>query len=148
MLIKTKESVTSQTLGSRDFWQKLFSTKVNLLYLLYSTAQRNCLLHFMNQNCFLKTFLRTLIFMTLVSLYLFSFAELMWNYHISITPKMVKKVIANLNSSKVSGLDCIPVVLKELWTWGFIHTSCTLQYLSEGVFFSRLLEDPISGPST
>ena len=31
--------------------------------------------------------------------------------HISITPKMGKKVITNLDSSKASGPDCIPVVL-------------------------------------
>ena len=30
---------------------------------------------------------------------------------ISITPKMVKKVIMNLNSSKASGPDCIPMVV-------------------------------------
>ena len=32
-------------------------------------------------------------------------------HNISITPKMVKKVITNLDSSKASGLDCIPVVV-------------------------------------
>ena len=32
-------------------------------------------------------------------------------YNISITPNMVKKVIMNLDSSKVSGPDCIPVVV-------------------------------------
>ena len=31
--------------------------------------------------------------------------------HISITPKMVKKVITNLDSLKASGPDCIPVVV-------------------------------------
>ena len=35
----------------------LFSTKTNLLYLLYSTAWRCCLLHLIKQNCLLKTFL-------------------------------------------------------------------------------------------
>ena len=32
-------------------------------------------------------------------------------HNISITPKMVKKVITNLDSSKASGPDCIPVVV-------------------------------------
>ena len=32
-------------------------------------------------------------------------------HNISITPKMVKKVIINLDSSKASGPDCIPVVV-------------------------------------
>ena len=54
----------------------VFSTKVNLLYLLYSTAQRCCLLHLMKQNYLLKTFPRTLILMTLLSLYLFPHLEL------------------------------------------------------------------------
>ena len=75
---KTKE-ITSQKLGSQDFWQianSVLSTKVNLLYLLYSTIQRCCLLHLMKRNCLLKTFLRTLILMTQVSLYLLSFLEL------------------------------------------------------------------------
>ena len=32
-------------------------------------------------------------------------------HNISVTPKMVKKVIMNLNLSKASDLDCIPVVV-------------------------------------
>ena len=32
-------------------------------------------------------------------------------YIFSITPKMFKRVITNLDLSKVSGLDCIPVVV-------------------------------------
>ena len=32
-------------------------------------------------------------------------------HNISITPKMVKKVITNLDSSKASGPDCIPVLV-------------------------------------
>ena len=66
-------------------------------------------------------------------------------HNISITPKMVKKVIANL-SSKVSGPYCFPVVvLKNSWVWTFIHISWTLQAVSERVLFSRLL-DLIGGP--
>ena len=42
--------------------------------------------------------------------------------HISVTPKMVKKVIMNLDLSKASGPDCIPVVVlkncgSELFTY-------------------------------
>ena len=44
--------------------------------------------------------------MTLVSLYLFSLLELIW-----FLTKMVKKVITNLDSSKTSCPDCIPVVV-------------------------------------
>ena len=76
---KTKESITSQKLGSRDFWRIVFSTKVNLLYLLYSMDRRCCLLHLIKQNYLVKTSPRTQILMTQVSLYLFSLLELIWN---------------------------------------------------------------------
>ena len=56
---KTKESITSQKLGSRDFWRIANSVlnKVNLLYLLYSRARSCCFLHLIKQNCLLKIFL-------------------------------------------------------------------------------------------
>ena len=66
-------------LGPFDKLLIVLSTKANLLYLLYSTAQRCCILHLMKQNCLLKTFLKTLILMTWVSLYLFVLLELIWN---------------------------------------------------------------------
>ena len=55
---KTKESINSHKLRSQNFRGKFPaapSTKVNLLYLLYSTTRRCCLLHLINQNCLLKT---------------------------------------------------------------------------------------------
>ena len=66
---KTKEPITSQKLGSHDLLI-VFSRKVNLLYFLYSAARSCFLLYLIKQNCLLKTFLRTLIMMTQVSLYL------------------------------------------------------------------------------
>ena len=36
-------------------------------------------------------------------------------HNISVTPKMVKKVRTNLDSSQVSGPDCIPVVVLNCW---------------------------------
>ena len=62
----------------------------------------------MKQNCLLKTLLRTLILMTQISLCLFSRLKL---HNISVTPKMVKKVKMNLDLSRASGPDCIPVVV-------------------------------------
>ena len=78
---KTKESITSQKLGCQGFWQIANSVlnKVNLLCLLYSVAWRCCLLHLIKQSCLLKTFLRTLMLMTQVSLPLFSLLELICN---------------------------------------------------------------------
>ena len=44
----------------------------------------------------------------------------------------------NLDLSKASGLDCIPVVVLK---------NCEpLQYVSEGVLFSKLLESLMGGP--
>ena len=97
---KTKEFITSQKLGSWTFGKLPIVNlqKVNLLYLLYSTTRGCCLLHLIKQNCLLKTFLRTLILMTQVSLYIpvFSSRTNLKPHNISITPKMVKKVIMNL----------------------------------------------------
>ena len=54
---KTKKPIISQKLGSRDFWQLIvFLTKLNLLYLLYSMAQKCCLLPLIKQNRLLKIF--------------------------------------------------------------------------------------------
>ena len=80
-------------------WQCLYSdlNKGKSVYLLYSMTQRCCLLHLIKQNYLLKTFLRTLILMTRVSLYLFSpFRTNLKLHNIFITPKMVQNVIINL----------------------------------------------------
>ena len=78
MLLKQKSQSLPRNLALRTFGELLivFSTKVNLLYLLYSMDRRCCLLHLIKQNYLLKTFPRTQILMTLVSLYLFSLLEL------------------------------------------------------------------------
>ena len=62
-------------------------------------------------------------------------------HNIYVTLKMVKKVITNLDSSKTSGPDCIPVVVlkncePELF---YIPPELFIMYLK--VLFSRLLED-------
>ena len=72
---KTKESITSQNLGSQDFWQIASS----VLYFFFLTARMCCLLHLIKQNCLLETFLRILILMTQVSLNMFSLLELILN---------------------------------------------------------------------
>ena len=78
MLLKHKSPSNRRNLAVGTFGKLLivFSTKVNLPDLLYLTDRRCCLLHLIKQNYFLKTFLITLILMTLVSLYLFSLREL------------------------------------------------------------------------
>ena len=61
----------------------------------------------------MKTFLIKLILMTQISVYLFSGVDIIENYIIPITPKLVKKVIINVDSSKVPGPDCIPLVVQK-----------------------------------
>ena len=112
MLIK-QEPITSEKLGSGDL-AIVFSTKVNVLYLLlYSTGQRCFLLHLIKQNYLLKAFLGTLISSRRlsVSLPVFPSRTNLKLHNISITPKVVKNSIMNLDLSKAFGPDCIPVVL-------------------------------------
>ena len=73
ILLKQKNPSLTRNFVLGTFGKSLivFSTKVNLLYLLYSVAQRCCLLPLIKQNCLLKTFLRTLILITRVSLPVF-----------------------------------------------------------------------------
>ena len=89
----------------------MFLTKVTLLYLLCSTARRCCLLHLIKQKCLLKTFNNSNLDDSGVSLPVFPSRTKMKLHDISVTPKMVKMVITNLDSSKASGPDCIPVVV-------------------------------------
>ena len=76
----TKESITSQKFGSRDFWRFANSVhnkgKSAIPPLFNGPEVLSCLLHLIKQNYLLKTFPRTQILMTLVSLYLFSLLEL------------------------------------------------------------------------
>ena len=61
-------------LGTSGESPVMFSTKVNLLHLLYLTARPEVWSSASDKaKLFLKTFLRTLILMTWVSRYLFSF---------------------------------------------------------------------------
>ena len=78
MLIKQKSPSLHRNLALVIFSKLImvFSSKVILLYLLYSTAQRCHVLHLIKENCFLKTFFRTLILNSQVSLYLLSLLEL------------------------------------------------------------------------
>ena len=77
LLLKQKSPSLTRNLAVSTFSELLigFSGKVNLPYLHYSAGQRCCLLHLIKQNCLLKTFLRTLIVITQVSLFLFSLLE-------------------------------------------------------------------------
>ena len=66
-------------------------------------------------------------------------------HNISVTPKMVKKVVANLDSSKGSGPVCNPVVVLKNCEPELSYILVELFNKCEGVSFSRLLEGLISG---
>ena len=80
----------------------VFATKVNLLYLFYSTAQR-CFAENFSKNSNLDD--------SGISLPVFPSRTNLKLHNISVIPKMGKKVIMNFDLSKASGPDCIPVVV-------------------------------------
>ena len=115
MLVKQKNPLLARCLALGTFGELLivFSTKVNLLYLLYLTAQRCCLLHLKTTpaKLFAQNFSKNSnLDDSGISLPVFP-SRTNLKLHISVTPKMVKKVIMNLDLSKASGPDCIPVVV-------------------------------------
>ena len=111
---KTIESITSQKLGSQDLWHIANSVLnkgkypipplSNSLEVLSSASDKAELLakYFLN-NYNLDD--------SGVSLPVFSSRTNLKLHNISKTPKMVKKVVRNLDSSKASDPDCIPVVV-------------------------------------
>ena len=112
---KTKESITSQKLGSRDFWRiansvlnKGNKSAIPPLFsgpeVLSSASDK--------AKLFAKNFYKNSnLDDSGISLPVFPSRTNLKLHNISITPKMVKKVITNLDLSKASGPDCIPVVV-------------------------------------
>ena len=111
---KMKESITSQKLGSWDVWRfpnsvlnkgksaipPLFSSSE----VLSSTSDK--------AKLFAKNFSKNSNLDDLgISLPVSPSRTNLKLHNISVTSKMVKKVIANLDSSKASGIDCIPVMI-------------------------------------
>ena len=112
MLIKQKSPSLPRNLTLRTFGELLivFSIKANLLYFLYLTSQRCCLLHLI--TLFSKRFSKNSnLDDSGISLPVFPSRTNLKLHSISVTPKMVKKVITNLDSLKASGPDCILVVV-------------------------------------
>ena len=113
---KTKEFITSQKLGSWDFWQiansilnkgKSAMPIFNGQELLSSTSNKAKLF---DEN-FSKN---SNLDVSSISLFVFPSRTNLKLDNVSIIPKIVKKVIMNLDSSKASGPDYIPVeVLKN-----------------------------------
>ena len=81
---------------------------------LLSLDQRCCLLNLIKRNYLRKNFSKNSnLDDSGISLSVLSSRTNLKLHNISKTPKMVKKVIANLDSSEVSYCDCIPVLVLE-----------------------------------
>ena len=119
MLLKQKSPSLPRHLALGTFGKLLIVllTKINLLYLLYSTDQRCCLLHLINfsKNSNLDD--------SGIYLPVFPSRTNLKLHNTSITPKMVKNIITNLDSSKASGPDCIPVVVLKNYEHELSYTS-------------------------
>ena len=113
MLIK-QESITSQKLGSRDFWRIANSVLnkgksaipplFNGSEVLSSASDK--------AKLFAENFsLNSNLDDSGVSLPVFPSRTNLKLHNISVTPKIIRKVVMNLDLSKASGPDCIPVVV-------------------------------------
>ena len=111
---KTKESITSQKLGSWGFWRiansvlnkgkSAISPLFNGLEVLsFASDKAKLFAENFSKNSNLDD--------SGISLPVFPSRTNLKLHSISVTPKMVKKVIMNLDSSKASDPDCIPVVV-------------------------------------
>ena len=116
MLLKQKKSISLQKLGSRDFWQianSVFNKGKSAVPPLFNGLVPEVLSSSSDKGELLaKNFSKNSnLDDSGISLPIFSSRLNLRLHNTSITPKMVKKVIATLDSSKVSGLNCIPVVV-------------------------------------
>ena len=112
-----KQSITSQKLGSQDFWQIANSVLnkgksalppiINGPRVLSSASDRAKLIaeNFSKNSNLDDSGISSRVFPSRTTLKL---------HNISVTLKMVKKVIVNLDLSKASGPDCIPLVVLKI----------------------------------
>ena len=111
---KTKESITSQKPDSHDFWQianSVLSKGKSGILLLYNGPEVLSSVSY-KAKLLAKNFSKNSNLHDLgISLPVFPSRTSLKLYNISITPKMAKKGIINLDSSKASGPNCILVVV-------------------------------------
>ena len=127
MLINKRESITLHKLSYLSFRGianiVLHKGKSAITRLLKGQC---CLLNSIKAKLFSKNFSKNSD-NSGISLLAFS-SKTNLKLHISVIPKLVKKVITNIDSSKASGPDCIPVLVlmncePEL-SYGVIHKGC------------------------
>ena len=107
---KAKESIMSQKLGSQDFLQianSVLKKGKSVILSLFNGPEVLSSAKFFPKNFSKNSNLDNLG----ISLTVFLSRTNLKLHNISVTPKMVKKVITNIDSSKASCPDCIPVVV-------------------------------------
>ena len=67
-------------------------------------------------------------------------------HSITVTPKMVRKFVTNLDSLNAYGPNCIQVVILKNCEPEFSYILAGLFNVSERILFSRLFEGLLSGP--
>ena len=111
---ETKEYITSQKLGSQDFWQianSVLNKSKSAIPPLFNSPEVLSSVSDQTKS-FFENFSKNSNLDDLgISLPVFLSRTNPKLHNISITPKMVKKVKMNLDSLKVSDPDCIPVVV-------------------------------------
>ena len=123
---KTKKSITSEKPDSRNFWQianSVLNKSKSAIPSLFngpevlSSASDKAKLFAENvsKNSNLDD--------SGISLSVFPARTNLKLHNISVSPKMVKKVIMNLDLSKTSSPDCIPVVVLKIVSRNFLHIS-------------------------
>ena len=111
---ETKESITSQKLGSCDFWRianSVLNKGKSVVPPLFNGPEvLSCASD--KAKLFAENFsLNSNLADSGISLPNFSSRTNLKLHNISVTPKMVRKVVMNLDFSKASGPDCVPVVV-------------------------------------
>ena len=111
---KTKESITFQKLGYPDFWRIANSVLNEGKYVVPPLFNRLEILSSASDKAklFAENFsLNSNLHDSGISLSVFPCRTILKLHNISVTPKMVRKVVMNLDLSKASGPDCILVVV-------------------------------------
>ena len=147
---KKKESSTSQKLGSRDFWciansvlnkgKSFVPPLFNGTEVLSSASDK--------VKVFTENFSKnSSLDNSGITLSVFPSRTYLTLHNMSLTLKVVKKVVMNLDLSRPSGPDCIPVVVLKNCEPEFSYVLAEIfdKCLIESVLFFRLLEGFISG---
>ena len=152
---ETKESITSQKLGSGNFWRiaKSVISKgksaipplFNGLEVLSCASDKAKLFaeNFSENSNLDDSAIVVIIYYFVTQLQTFRSRTNLKLHHISVTPKMVKKFLMNLDLPKASGPDCLPLVVLKNCEPELSHTYQLNSSVS--VLFSRLLEGLIGG---